>query len=474
MQHNKRFRWYLISIALAIAAISVTPAAGQETSGLQIYDEELRVQLDKQEIRKTGFDAGGWFNFAFTYYDDAAARRRRNLRRYELRGWGSLNLQGGTHKFYVRGLLRYDDWDTGNNPTNQRGDDFDEELERAWYQFDLTSLLLAQTGKSSPYGLRFRVGRDFTTIGTALVLSIPLDQVRLDVTLWDWEFMALLGQTIRDTRNIDDSQRVANHQERTFYGFELKYKGFSHHQPFVYYLSNSDHTTPSPLDSVQSYDYSSRYIGVGSTGTLLPPDLSYSAEVVGEWGRTYSEGANAMFGQDEICAFAADVSLEYHIRTKTNPRVMVEYLFGSGDSDRRVSTNSTVGGNRMGTRDKAFNAFGFRDTGIALAPSVSNIHIYTVGARFFPLEHIRFFKKMEVGSKVFFYQKAIPTGPISDSLAGGDAHWLGWEWDVYCNWRITSDLALTARYGAFQPGSAYDGGDKTCRQFFYTGIVFSF
>jgi len=45
---------------------------------------------------------------------------------------------------------------------------------------------------------------------------------------------------------------------------------------------------------------------------------------------------------------------------------------------------------------------------------------------------------------------------------------------VFCNWRLTSDLAWTIRYGAFFPGSAYDGGDKTCRQFVYTGMVLSF
>ncbi len=250
MQYNEKFRWFLL--LMVIAVLAVAPAAGQDTGGLGIYDEQLRVQLDKQEVRKTGFDAGGWFNFAFMHYDDAAAMRRRNLRRYELRGWGSLDLQGGAHKFYVRGLLKYDDWDTGANPISQRGDDFDEEIERAWYQFDLGSLLLGKTGERSPYGLRILAGRDFTTIGTALVLSMPMDQVRINVTLRDWEFMALLGKTIRDSRNIDNSQQVANHQERSFYGFELKYKGFSQHQPFVYYLSNADHTTPITANPMQS------------------------------------------------------------------------------------------------------------------------------------------------------------------------------------------------------------------------------
>ena len=93
-----------------------------------------------------------------------------------------------------------------------------------------------------------------------------------------------------------------------------------------------------------------------------------------------------------------------------------------------------------------------------------------------PLEKLALFKKMELGSNIFFYHRAAGEGAISDTTIdpGNDARWLGWEWDVHCNWRLTSDVVWTMRYGAFMPGSAYDGGDKTCRQFLYTGIIFSF
>ncbi|MBN1942418.1 MAG: alginate export family protein [Phycisphaerae bacterium] len=456
---------------LVVLLASAARAQRGDVGGLNVFDEQLRVYLDKQKVRETGVDAGGWFNFAYMHYDDAGAQRTRNLRRYELRGWGSANLQEGAHKFYVRGLLNYDDWDTGNNPIGQRGDDFDEEVERAWYQFDLGKLLLHQTGQRSPYSLDVKAGRDFTTIGTALVLSAPLDQVQFHTRLKQLEFTALLGQTVHDTHNIDYSQRVANHMDRTFYGFELAYN-FSRHRPFVYYLGQSDHTHSVHIDPLQKYDYSSRYLGAGSTGSLISPNLSYQTEAVGEWGRTYSEGVR--FGQDEICAFAADALLEYHFRVRTNPRVMAEYIIATGDPDRRLSTNSTVGGNLAGTKDKAFNAFGFRDTGIAFAPRISNLQMYVLGARFFPLESMRLFQKMEVGTKVFFYQKQRPGGPVSDTLATDSSSWLGWEWDVYANWRITSDLAWTIRYGVFEPGAAYDTFGQGARDFFYTGAILSF
>ena len=98
----------------------------------------------------------------------------------------------------------------------------------------------------------------------------------------------------------------------------------------------------------------------------------------------------------------------------------------------------------------------------------------TLGASFRPLEEMRLFRKIEVGTKAFFYHKARAAGAVSDTSVTNDDAGLGWEWDIFCNWRITSDLAYTFRYGAFMPGSAYDGGDRTCRQFLYTGLVFSF
>ena len=171
---------------------------------------------------------------------------------------------------------------------------------------------------------------------------------------------------------------------------------------------------------------------------------------------------------------AADLQLQYVFQVNTHPTLMTEYIWASGDGDRRIAT-ATAGGNLAGTKDHAFNAFGFRDTGIAFAPRISNINVYMIGAKFNPLEkYNRLFKKMELGTKVFFYQKDKADGAISDTTATLNSSWLGWEWDVYCNWRVTSDLSWTMRYGVFQPGAAYDGNNDSCRHFLYTGLTLSF
>lgn len=453
-------------VLLAAAALWAAPAAAQD--GVALYEEELRVQMDQQhpEDREIDFDVGGWFSAAFFHYDDAMLGADRPLRRFQLRAWGRMSIHG-VHRAYVRGLLSLDDWNKGDNPVYGRSDETDEEIERAWYELDLGQALWGQRDR-----LKIKAGRQYARIGTALTLSMPLDMIQVTASKYDVSVKALLGNTIRNSDNIDGSASVARHQDRLFVGMELAYEGFDRHRPFIYMLTNEDDTTADPPVAGQNFEYSSRYVGIGSKGALPGGALKYQGELVSEWGKTYSETATQ--GKDRIRAMALDLSAEYTFPRPTRPKVMAEYLYASGDKDRRLSSTSTVGGNLIGTEDHAFNAFGFRDTGLAFAPRISNIHMVMAGASFFPLEHMALFEKMELGTKLFYYRKDNEAGPISDTTAVNNARYLGSDWDLFCNWRMTSDLAWTVRYGVFFPGSAYDGGDKTCRQFFYTGIVLSF
>lgn len=454
-------------LALAVVAgFWAAPAAGQD--GMALYEEELRVELDQQRPgdREVGFDAGGWFTAAFFHYDDAALGSDRPLRRFQLRLWGRMNVQG-VHRAYVRGLASLDDWNKGDNPVYGRGDESDTEIERLWYEINVGQALWERRN-----ALKVKAGRQYAQIGTALTLSLPLDMVQVTASAYDISIKAFLGQTIRDSNNIDSSANVARHQERVFAGLELAYEGFDRHRPFIYVLNNKDETDADPPVGTQSFNYSSRYVGIGSKGALPGGQFTYQVELVGEWGKTYSETATT--SRDRIRATALDLSAEYVFTGATTPKVIAEYIYATGDSDHRLSSSSTIGGNLIGTKDHAFNAFGYRDTGLAFAPRMSNIHMFMVGGSFYPLEHIEQFEKMEIGSKVFLYRKDAKAGPTSDTTATNNARFLGSDWDVFCNWRLTSDLAWTVRYGVFFPGSAYDGGDKTCRQFFYTGVVLSF
>ncbi|MCE5325338.1 MAG: alginate export family protein [Planctomycetaceae bacterium] len=472
---DRRRRYYSCAgAALATVMLSAGFALAQEAGApLSIYEQQLRVALDQQlpAAREQGFDAGGWFNFAFFNYDDAVGDEH-TLRDFQLRGWARYN-DRGIHTAFFRGLLDYEDWNQGTNPVYNRSDDFNSTVERLWYQFDWGKLVQAQTGQAPPTSVRALVGRDFTTIGSELVMSMPIDKVQVEVESQQWTFKTFLGKSIEDSPNIDLSDAVARHQDRNFFGAELTYKGFDRHRPYVFFMNNHDETEPSRDYANQKFDYSSQYYGAGSSGSLLLRDLRYQAELAGETGQTYGNGATT--GRDDIHAYAADVQLQYLFRCRTSPRLMAEWLYASGDGDRESNSSATIGGNRPGTTDRAFNAFGFRDTGLAFAPRISNLNMVSMGAGFKPLENVKLFKEMEVGTKVFLYDKAVSGGPISDSTAANDAYHLGSEWDVYCNWRITSDLSWTVRYGVFVPGAAYSGtaGDDI-RHFVYTGFLLSF
>jgi len=453
---------------LAVCALGSSALA--QSGGRAIFEEQLRVDLDRQmpRAREMGFDAGAWFTFAVFRYDDAAAGKIRNLQQYELRAWGSMDL-GGSHRAYIRALFGWDDWHHNDNPLG-RGDEDTQEIERAWYELNLDRMFANQTGQQPLWRFRTKVGRQFAEIGSALTLSMPLDMVQITAGYDDFDVRLLLAMTIRNSRNIDNSAPVHDHQERCFYGVELTYDGFSRHRPFVYFLLNDDNTDEDPADPLQNYEYDSTYVGLGSKGTLLLPDLRYVFEIVGQWGRTYSDGATA--DRDYIEAMALDFQLEHLFRTKMKPKVSFEYLFGSGDPDRRLSATSTIGGNEAGTTDRAFNAFGFRDLGISFSPKPANLHSFVLGGSFFPLEDIELFRKMEVGTKLFFYAKNFKHGPLSDTTATRSNHWVGWEWDAYCNWRLTSDITWTIRYGAFQPGDAFQS--QQTRHFLYTAATISF
>ena len=462
--------WLLVASTVLVAAQAAS--AQPATDGRKVYDEQLRVKLDQQQAiaRHMGLDAGGWFSFAFFTYDDHISEKARTLRQYDLRAWASYTHQG-VHTLYVRGLVGYDDWNTHDNPSNDSCDDYrDADVERAWYQFDYNRLVRNRTGLDPAAGFIIKVGRDFYQIGSGLALALPLDAVQLTGSLGNFEATGLAAMTVQDTPNIDASASVSDHMQRCFYGLEGRYTGFDHHEPYAYYLWQFDHTDERGEIDDQEYNYDSRYLGLGSRGNVLLPELHYRLEWILERGRGFAEGITGH--REKVRAMAVDVALDYIMDIPRHPMVSFEYLWGSGDPDRRLSSGATDGGNQPGSDDEAFNAFGFRDTGLAFAPNIGNLHIWQLGASCLPLEPIDLFRKMEVGTKVFFYAKDRKGGAITDTAGTGQSTWVGWEWDAYLNWRVTSDVSWTVRYGVFQPGAAFD--DKDCRHFLYTGMTYSF
>jgi hypothetical protein len=79
---------------------------------------------------------------------------------------------------------------------------------------------------------------------------------------------------------------------------------------------------------------------------------------------------------------------------------------------------------------------------------------------------------VDVGLNYYFLFKARPGAPISDPSAIVDSNDLGQESDVFCEWRILSDVSLSVHYGRFYPGDAYL--ESKPRDFFFTALTISF
>ena len=78
--------------------------------------------------------------------------------------------------------------------------------------------------------------------------------------------------------------------------------------------------------------------------------------------------------------------------------------------------------------------------------------MFRVGATTFPFTQIKPLRKMQLGTDFYAFAKMDMGAPIDETSSNN--RWLGIEPDIYMNWQITSDIALSVRYGVFIPGDA--------------------
>lgn len=465
-----------IFVIAILVRISSAEAQTREPESLANLRRQLDEQIERQRREELGaaattnFEYGGWYSLNFLLFDDGL-NSSRTLRRHDLRLWGRLTLDEGAHEFYARLRSAYVNFNTGDSYDGNDDDWEGMNLERGSYRFDLSRAATAYGWDGLAGGaINFTLvaGRDLVEIGTGLALSLPLDHVALEVESRDWALRGFAGRAVGSAPDVDGT-RPLTRTRRSFFGTELAYTGLDRHEPFVYALWQSDHNDESFPTLLQQYDYDSFYAGAGSRGEIAP-NLAYQVEGVLESGHSFGHGAFS--SRDPIRAWSANAQLEYLFSGPHKGRLSLEYLFGSGDDDRRFSPTDALGGNTPGAKDTSFVAFGYRDTGLALAPRYSNLHLWRLGGSLIPWPDHKGLEHVELGSNVFLFQKHHRTGAISDPTADVPSGYLGWEWDGYANWELAHDFSWTVRFGAFFPGNAFD--DQTTRTFFVTGIVWEF
>ena len=466
----------IISVA-AILLVTASAARAQEgsVSAAESFLQQQRLINDKlrDERRELApvnalldWQWGGWLEYYIFHFDDGL-QSSRVFQRPGFSAWTRLRLDDGAHELFARVRMTFNYFKSGDE-YDRRHDWEGPNFDRAWYQIDV-GRAFRLTKPSDPYQLRARIGRQEVVFGTGYVLDLPLDAVVLDARIHDLRAIGLFAKTIASYPNIDRSAVVADHSGRHFYGVQLSYEGFDRHVPFVYALWNQDHTDERPKDALQEYNYETQYFGFGSRGELAH-NLSYWVEGAFETGRSYGDGDFRR--RDTVEAWGWDVGVEKLFDVPMRPRVAAEYMFASGDSDRVFSPTNAAGGNRGDRRDTSFVGFGYRDTGIAAGPALSNIHLWRLGGSFAPLEKHELFRDLELGTNWFLYHKNRSRAAISDPTADMFEGYVGWEMDYFINWRLASDLSWTVRWGAFFPGSAYS--DRDTRHFVFSGVTWSF
>jgi hypothetical protein len=482
---------YLASACLAAGVVALVgpPARGQAVGGggadlerfqrqLEQIQRDTRLRVDQRipADQRTLFDYGGYLSLQYLSVDDQNGDNH-GLRQYDLVGYAHLNLDG-VHEFYgsVRGSYR--DFNPGDPFEPSEGSGWYGEVDRAYYKFDLQRYKAAYSGQRIDYNVTFTGGRQLVYWANGLTLSQVLDAALLDLEFGPVQVEFLAGLTPRRTVDFDSSR--PHFDDNTFRGFYgvLASARVGTHKPYAYALFQQDYNHSYTLDLALSqtrFEYYSYYIGAGSSGALTDR-LAYGVEAAYEGGSTLSNSFDqATFfpvaqQENTISAWAADARLDYLFNDRRRSRLSFEAILASGDPDR-FNSSTTFGGNRPGTQDHSFNAFGLLNTGLAFAPTVSNIMAFRVGGSTFPVPDSRQFGRLQVGTDFFVFNKMRQDGGIDEPTGSG--RYLGVEPDLYLNWQVASDVTLVLRYGVFFPNADVIPNDDP-RQFFYGGLTFAF
>jgi hypothetical protein len=464
----------LTAVLLATARVSAADADTLKDFR-QTIDEVLRSHYEVGQGRTLSESLrlayGGYTTLAYLSADDMAGEAR-GFAEIDAKFWMRAETRG--HTFYGRLRMQYDNYDSGDAFTAS-GDGFIEPLfDRYWYRFDWRQDERAESGTDPGWNWWVQVGRQHVNWLSGLTLSDPLQAVRAGAETPAIAAELLLGLTPNHFIDFDASRpSFDSDTKRYFWGASAELRSMRSHRPFVYLLAQEDENSQPFGGLGPAYHYNSRYAGAGSTGEIVTGVWLYRLELVYEFGDSDSNGSVSPQVSDEIQAYAGRFYVAYlppKARDRIGLRIEAEVLLGSGDDDRG-SSSQTIGGNLAGTKDESFIAFGYVNTGLALAPELSNLVSVRLTGSAFPLRGRGAFDKMQVVLSGFVFAKYDDNAPISVPTVAGESL-IGSEIDLMIDWKLTSDLDLIAQYGIFLPGDAIANSDPL--HFFYVGFSYGF
>ena len=467
-----RGRGYLLPAAVCVLLCADGLfAQASDSARVAAQREELETirQLEGEipEVNGTAWDYGGYYRFSFTKFTDPI--KRRQVYDQDFRIWGSLSV-GNVHQFYVRGRVDIIDWRTGDSPTGKDDDVDGMNLDQGWYRLRVAQLAQKWGAKKWPVDIDVKLGRQYLEVGHGIVFSQIFDAAIFEVSNFYFDAQLFGGQNTASNHNLDETAPKYWHDHRRFFGGQVTLRNVVQRvEPYVYGLWVDDRNPYDGGPAGQGFGYNPRYFGAGARVNPFA-NLRLWTEFIAEGGKSHAAGSTR---RENIDAHAFIAGAEYDFKDwPLRPRLEAEYGLGSGDSDRQSPAN-TLFGNKPFTDDQGFLAYGYHDTGVAFAPRLANLSVLRATASFHPLEFIECMRNLEMGASFYWFEKAKRAGGVTDFSATLPHKNLGTELDLFANWRITSDLLWTIRWGKFDLGRAYpNSGDS--REYILTTLTYNF
>ena len=468
---GRRFACLMAGVAeLAACPPAMAQLRPEETfQRTYFFEQQIRERLEADIPAKQPalVEWGGFYIPSYTFYNDIA-NDHAHVTIQDLRLWTQIRLDE-VHRIYARMRLAYTDYAAGDSQ-GFRGHDLEgPNLDQGFYELDVTGAVAKYWGERWPFELTARGGRQYLEVGRGIALGETLDAGWFELKTRDFNFAGFAGRGIESTDNMDQSVPGFSRSRRTFYGCQIDYAGLGDHEPYVFFVLQRDWSEEKPENLAQDYRYKSHYYGVGCRGSVTSR-TKYEVEGIWEFGKGAANG-QIRDKRERIEAFAFDAEVDHYMEHALKPVLSAEYAFASGDDDRVVATTA-FRGNQRGTHDTAFQGFGYVNSGLALGARFTNLQFVRLGGRFTPYDKKTAAGRIDLGMNYYFLWKADREAPISDFRALDTSSDVGQEVDVFCEWRVFSDLGLSLHYGRFYPGQAYL--DRQPRDFFYAALNISF
>ena len=465
MQGKRSTGWLFIMIAACLVAVLLTDrleaqelqdrkrqsdAITDEESALHGVEEGLD-EADDELSQALEFDYGGYARFTYLNFTDGEDKHVR--REWDTRLWTNM-VYKNMHQLYVRVQGNYKDYNEGTQYYYEKENDWSiPRLDVGYYQADISRIF----GLDESFGsLRVKAGRDYFTIGEGLVLDRRGDGAQFSYTVGDCTLTGFAMQSIVSEDALDRSHPDFGHDRRFFTGFEAGHTFTREAEMFVYGVWQRFKNKKSYSWASERWGNHEFFYGGGLKGEV-GSGFNYLTEYARQKGRRFTESDPE---RSRVEADAYNLKAEYTFRSAGwQPKLTAQHVYGSGDSDAG-NTLDTLGGNLTGTDYKAFNNYGYINTGLVFFPRIANIQVYHLGATVKPFRFEDEGIDLELGVGGYHYERPKRSGGVSDRFVATGKSFLGREVDLFAIIRPFSDVTIMAQYGIFNPSNAFIDDSK--------------